>query len=131
VGAEGVGPADPAPPYRSPETVPAHRRGRADRRRPHRRLLPGRALKTEGVTFDAFATDPDVTNYPLEALTVPTLIVHAKDDPLVSYAAAQRVAYRIPGARLVSMERAGACFSAIGRTSAGEVAAYLAGPDAP
>ncbi len=36
-----------------------------------------------------------MNNYPLEALTVPTLIVHAKDDPLVSYAAAQRAASRI------------------------------------
>jgi pimeloyl-ACP methyl ester carboxylesterase len=85
------------------------------------------ALKTEGVTFDAFAADPDVNNYPLEALTVPTLIVHAKDDPLVSYTAAQR----IPGARLVGLERGGHLFvgdrEAIGR----EVAAFLAGPDAP
>ncbi len=68
-----------------------------------------------------------MNNYPLEALTVPTLIIHAKDDPLVSYQAAQRAAGRIPGARLVSMERGGHLFlgdrEAIGR----EVAAFLAG----
>ena len=68
------------------------------------------ALKTEGVTFDAFVADPDVNNYPLEALTVPVLIIHAKDDPLVSYQAARRAAGHIPGARLVSTERGGHLF---------------------
>jgi pimeloyl-ACP methyl ester carboxylesterase len=89
------------------------------------------ALKTEGVTFDAFVSDPDVNNYQLEALTVPVLIVHAKDDPLVSYEAAQHAAGRIPGARLVSMERGKHLFlgdrEAIGR----EVAAFLASQGAP
>jgi len=89
------------------------------------------ALKTEGVTFDAFGADPDVNNYPLEALTVPTLIVHAKDDPLVSYAAAQRVAHRIPDARLVSMERGGHLFLGDREDVGREVAAFLAGPDTP
>jgi len=65
------------------------------------------ALKTEGVAFDAFVSDPDVNSYRLEALTVPVLIVHAKDDPLVSYGAARNAAGRIPGARLVSIERGG------------------------
>jgi hypothetical protein len=66
---------------------------RAARRRPDRQILPV-ALKTEGVTFDAFVAHLGLdNNYPLEALTVPTLIVHAKDDPLVSCAAAQRAAH--------------------------------------
>jgi pimeloyl-ACP methyl ester carboxylesterase len=89
------------------------------------------ALKTEGITFDAFVADPEVNNYPLEALTVPTLIVHAKDDPLVSYASAQRAADRIPGARLVSMERGGHLFLGNREDVGREVAAFLAGPDAP
>jgi pimeloyl-ACP methyl ester carboxylesterase len=84
------------------------------------------ALKTDGVTFDAFVADPDVNNYPLEALTVPTLIVHAKDDPLVSYAAAQRAAHRIPGARLVSMERGGHLFLGDREDVGREVTAFLA-----
>jgi pimeloyl-ACP methyl ester carboxylesterase len=85
------------------------------------------ALKTEGVTFDAFVADPDVNNYRLEAITVPTLIVHAKDDPLVSYDAAQDATARIPGARLVSVERGGHLLLGGHREVIGrEVAAFLA-----
>jgi pimeloyl-ACP methyl ester carboxylesterase len=89
------------------------------------------ALKTEGVTFDAFVADPEVNNYPLEALTVPVLIIHAKDDPLVSYQAARRAAGHIPGARLVSTERGGHLFLGDREDIAREVTAFLAGPDAP
>jgi pimeloyl-ACP methyl ester carboxylesterase len=84
------------------------------------------ALKTEGVAFDAFVADPDVNNYPLEALTVPVLVVHAKDDPLVSYDAARKAAGRIPGAWLVSIERGGHVLVG-GREDVGrEVTAFLA-----
>ena len=88
------------------------------------------ALKTEGVAFDAFIADPDVNNYQLEALTAPTLIVHAQDDPLVSYEAAQRAAARIPRARLVSMKGGHLLLGnreAVGR----EVVTFLADRGAP
>jgi pimeloyl-ACP methyl ester carboxylesterase len=48
-----------------------------------------------------------VTNYHLEAVSVPTLIVHTKDDQLASHEASQRAAARIPGARFVSLESGG------------------------
>ena len=90
------------------------------------------ALKTQGVAFDAFVADPDVNNYQLEAITVPTLIVHAKDDPLVSHEAAQRAAGRIPGARLLSVERGGHLLLGGHREVIGrEVTAFLAGQTAP
>ena len=89
------------------------------------------ALKTEGVAFDAFVADPDLNNYPLEAITVPVLIVHAKDDPLVSYDAAQCAAARIPRARLVSMERGGHLFLGDREDVGREVTAFLAGQSAP
>lgn len=89
------------------------------------------ALKTEGVAFDAFVADPDVNSYPLEALTVPVLIVHAKDDPLVSYDAARHAAGRIPDARLVSMERGGHLLLGDREDVGREVAAFLAGQGAP
>jgi pimeloyl-ACP methyl ester carboxylesterase len=89
------------------------------------------ALKIHGVDFDAFVSDPDVNNYPLEALTPPTLIVHAKDDPLVSYDAARGAASRIPGARLVSIERGGHLLLGDREDVAREVTAFLAGADAP
>lgn len=60
-----------------------------------------------GVDFDAFVSNADVNGYPLEDITVPTLLIHGKDDPLVSYQAAQRAVARIPGARLVSLESGG------------------------
>ena len=42
-----------------------------------------------------------------DAISVPTLIAHTKDDQLASYDASQRAADRIPGARFVSLESGG------------------------
>ena len=89
------------------------------------------ALKTEGVAFDAFVADPDVNSYPPEALTVPVLIVHAIDDPLVSLGAARLAAGRVPGARLVSMERGGHLLLGDREDVGREVTAFLAGQSAP
>ena len=89
------------------------------------------ALKTRGVDFDAFVSDPDVNSYPLEKLIVPTLIVHAKDDSLVSYDAARQAAGRIPGAGLVSIERGGHLLLGDREDVGRAVAAFLAGTDAP
>jgi pimeloyl-ACP methyl ester carboxylesterase len=60
-----------------------------------------------GVDFDAFVSNADVNGYDLEAITVPTMLVHTKDDPLVRYDAAKRAAPRIPGAQLLSLESGG------------------------
>ena len=65
------------------------------------------ASKIEGVKFDAFVSNPDVNGYELESIRVPALLVHAMDDPLASYDAAERAAARIRGARLVSLESGG------------------------
>ena len=65
------------------------------------------APRAAGGAFDAFVSNPDVKDYPLEAITVPTLLVHAQDDPLTSYDAAARAAGRIPGARLVTLPSGG------------------------
>ncbi len=45
--------------------------------------------------------------YNFEAISVPTLIAHTKDDQLASHEASQRAAERIPGARFVSLESGG------------------------
>jgi pimeloyl-ACP methyl ester carboxylesterase len=68
--------------------------------------LPARA---RGGAFDAFVSNPDVNDYPLEAITDASgvLLVHAQDDPLTSYGAAVRAAGRIPGARLVTLPSGG------------------------
>ena len=60
-----------------------------------------------GCNFDLFVSNADVTNYNLEAISVPTLIAHTKDDQLASHEASQRAAARIPGARFVSLESGG------------------------
>jgi pimeloyl-ACP methyl ester carboxylesterase len=57
--------------------------------------------------FDAFVSNADVNHYNLEAISVPTLIAHTKDDQLASHDASQRAAERIPGARFVSFESGG------------------------
>ena len=72
-----------------------------------------------------------MNSYPLEKLTVPTLIVHAKDDSLVSYDAARQAADRIPGARLVSIERGGHLLLGDREDVGRAVAAFLAGPGTP
>ena len=64
-------------------------------------------VSPEGVDFDAFASNADVNHYTLEAINVPTLIVHTKDDQLASHEASRRAAERIPGARFVTLESGG------------------------
>jgi hypothetical protein len=59
------------------------------------------------VIFDFFVTFPDVNHYDLDAITVPVLIMHATDDPVPSYEAAEHAAGRIPGARLARVEKGG------------------------
>jgi pimeloyl-ACP methyl ester carboxylesterase len=60
-----------------------------------------------GVDFDAFVSNADVNDYNLEAINVPTLIVHTEDDQIASHDASKRAAERIPGARFVSLESGG------------------------
>ena len=64
-------------------------------------------MSPEGYNFDLFVSNADVTNYTLEAISVPTLIAHTKDDQLASHEASQRAAARITGARFVSLESGG------------------------
>ena len=60
-----------------------------------------------GFIFDAFVSNADVSDYNLEAVSVPTLIAHTKDDQLASHEASKRAAERIPGARFVSLQSGG------------------------
>jgi pimeloyl-ACP methyl ester carboxylesterase len=70
-------------------------------------LLPV-SQRIDGIIFDAFASNPDINRgYPYQDITAPTLVIHAKDDPGPPYQAAVAVAAKIPGARLVTVERGG------------------------
>jgi pimeloyl-ACP methyl ester carboxylesterase len=63
--------------------------------------------RVKGVLFDSFVSNADVNACDLEAISVPTLVAHSKDDPLASHEASQRAAARIPGARFLSLESGG------------------------
>ena len=88
------------------------------------------APRVQGAVFDAFFSNPEISEYPLERIRAPTLIVHAMDDPLASYDAARRAAARIPGARLVGLESGG--HLGLGQTTAVQaaIADFLARPAA-
>jgi pimeloyl-ACP methyl ester carboxylesterase len=83
-------------------------------------------VRPEGPTFDAFVSNADVANYELEAVRVPTLIVHTKDDPLASHEASRRAAERIRGARFVSLESGGHLMLGQAKTIRAELADFLA-----
>ena len=63
--------------------------------------------RSQGVLFDGFVSNPAVNAYPLEQIDVPILFVHARDDNLASFSAAQAAAARVPGARLLTLENGG------------------------
>jgi pimeloyl-ACP methyl ester carboxylesterase len=84
--------------------------------------------RAEGVIFDWFVSFPDVNHYDLEAITVPVLIVHAADDPVASCDAAQHAAGRIPGARLLRVDRGGHLMLGPQETIRPELAAFLQTP---
>jgi pimeloyl-ACP methyl ester carboxylesterase len=63
--------------------------------------------RSKGILFDIFVSNPDMDNYPFEQVSVPTLILHAKDDPLSSFEKVKTMAQRIPNARLVQFETGG------------------------
>ena len=63
--------------------------------------------RAEGARFDATRSNPDITSTPLERITVPTMIIHARDDPLASFDAAASAARRVPRAQLIPLESGG------------------------
>ena len=82
-----------------------------------------------GAIFDTLVSEPEVDGFPLEQLGVPTLVVHAADDALARYATVPPAAARIPGARLVTIERGGHLYlgaeARVRREVAGFIRAHL------
>ena len=87
--------------------------------------------RAEGVLFDFFVSFPDVNHYDLESITVPVLIVHAADDPVASYHAAQQAAGRIPRARLLRVDRGGHLMLGPQQAVRPEIGAFLQTPAPP
>jgi pimeloyl-ACP methyl ester carboxylesterase len=66
--------------------------------------------RKQGAIFDGFVSNMVADRFPLEELTVPTLIVSAMDDPWARHTYAVTAAARIPGAKLVRIDRGGHLF---------------------
>jgi pimeloyl-ACP methyl ester carboxylesterase len=84
-------------------------------------------MSPDGFNFDLFVSNADVTTYTLEAIRVPTLIAHTRDDQLASHAASERAAARIAGARFVSLESGGHLMLGQQRKSGTELDDFFAG----
>lgn len=93
-----------------------------------RSVLPIRQ-RTQGFVFDMFTSNLDMDQYPeqypMEAIRVPTLIIHAVDDPLAKYENAEALAARIPTAKLVSIPSGGHLFLGMDETVRSEIAQFL------
>jgi pimeloyl-ACP methyl ester carboxylesterase len=66
--------------------------------------------RREGAVFDGFVSNLAADRFPFEQLTVPTLVISARDDPLAPYRFAAEAARRIPTAKLVSVDDGGHLF---------------------
>jgi pimeloyl-ACP methyl ester carboxylesterase len=86
--------------------------------------------RRDGAVFDGFVSNLAADRFPLEQLTVPTLVISAKDDPLAPHRFAVEAAGRIPGARLVAINGGGHLFlghhAEVGKEVTGFVASILA-----
>jgi pimeloyl-ACP methyl ester carboxylesterase len=69
-------------------------------------LLPI-SLRQEGMKNDLKQFIGTNIVFPLEKLTVPTFMLHAKDDPLAPFSLAEEAARLIPNAKIITVERGG------------------------
>jgi pimeloyl-ACP methyl ester carboxylesterase len=89
-------------------------------------LFPIRPRK-QGVLYDNYISTPDVQGYPLEEISVPTLIINARDDGLSAFENAARAAERIPGAELLAIDQGGHMLLGSEDLVGQEVTRFLAG----
>lgn len=73
-------------------------------------MLPIKMRKI-GVEIDASVTNPDMaknfSDYPIENLEVPTLILHARDDKISKYEDMEKASKRFPNATFITFETGG------------------------
>jgi pimeloyl-ACP methyl ester carboxylesterase len=69
-------------------------------------LLPVKP-RSKGILFDAYGAPSDIATFPFEQVRAPTIMFHAKDDPLPSFRSTLFVAERIPNAKFVAFEKGG------------------------
>jgi pimeloyl-ACP methyl ester carboxylesterase len=83
--------------------------------------------RSEGAVFDGFVSNLAADRFPLEQLSVPTLVINAKDDPLAPYKHAEAAARRIPTAQLVTIDAGGHMFIGRGDQVRTAVTAFVQG----
>ena len=76
--------------------------------------------------FDGFVSNLAADRFPFEELTVPTLIVSAADDPWAQHPYAVTAAARIPGAKLVTIDRGSHLFLGHDTQVRAAIGAFLA-----
>jgi pimeloyl-ACP methyl ester carboxylesterase len=81
--------------------------------------------RRQGAIFDTLVSEPDVDSFPLEQISVPTLLIHAADDALARYATVPPAAARIPGARLLTIQRGGHLYLGAEARVRREVAGFI------
>jgi pimeloyl-ACP methyl ester carboxylesterase len=88
--------------------------------------------RAPGTIYDGYIGNLDIANYPVESITVPTLVIAAEDDTLAPYADSRAMAERIPGARFVSVHRGGHALTQLDPRARRAVAEFLTAgnPDA-
>jgi pimeloyl-ACP methyl ester carboxylesterase len=82
--------------------------------------------KQLGVAFDALVSEPASDRFPLEAISVPTLVVHAADDRLAPYEHVPPAAARIPDAKLVTIDAGGHLYLGHGVQARTAIRAFIA-----
>jgi 2-hydroxy-6-oxonona-2,4-dienedioate hydrolase len=89
-------------------------------------VLPVRPRR-DGVLFDAFVGNPSVRTARLEAIDVPTLLIHASDDALAPYSATVDAAVRIPHVTFVTIDTGGHLFLSKEARVRDEIRTFMAG----
>ena len=91
-------------------------------------LLPVK-LRKPGIINDTKVTNRDMIDnydqYKLEEIEAPTLIIHAKDDPMASFESAADMAERIPGAKFVQYEVGGHLLFGYGRELQNRITRFI------
>ncbi|NVM01026.1 MAG: alpha/beta hydrolase [Candidatus Helarchaeota archaeon] len=73
-------------------------------------LLAGLPIdqRTAGFINDMYISNPDINNeYPFSDIKIPTLIIHAIDNPAPPYEGAKKISKEMPNAKLVSFDTGG------------------------
>jgi pimeloyl-ACP methyl ester carboxylesterase len=81
--------------------------------------------RAKGTIFDGYVGNPEIATYLLERISVPTLGVHARDDPLASYEDARAMVARIPSSRWVAVACGGHIFLHKDEEALAQIAGFL------